>query len=795
MIKDYMRIRYQINILKNITEFPIHMDKTFSKYYEEIAGKIKNIPIRTKERVNGDKYYIQKIKTFFVEGKIYYEVTLSTATDHNNKFDRIIAFTRLNLMANYAVKLSTVETKINIFGKPTTIKIIDNWSVAIRACEIKNFYRILGITKQNYTASDNEYYEIMNLMTQENYNLLELVDLSDPVYNHKKEKIKSNCKSSHIWDMLDIARDYIKNDKNGGIILRYLLYHLNNKVIKSQYSMSPCSKLSDLHLRWETIPFEEMPYASSLRNHNPKKFDLFEIIPAIGREDELLASYIRSNIETKNKLYTSLEELKAFGEVEQLVQKFNSKLYDKHIPYRCLQIENNHIYIYGYEKDTIDIINELNELAKVGIQGYHDSFASFLKKENYQIDSQEKRTILENLYEDSCVALVYGAAGTGKSTLIKYLAYFYRDNPKVCLANTNSAVENLKRKVKDENCEFMTVHRYLNTLDTECDILVMDECSTVSNVDMKKILEKKNFKILLLTGDTYQIESISYGNWFSLAKTLVAQEAVYELNCTWRSDKQELLDLWSLVRESDDRIDEMLTKKEISKPIDESILIREEKDEVILCLNYDGLYGINNINNYLQNANRNRGIVFGLNTYKIGDPIIFGDTNRFLPVIYNNLKGVIYDIEEEKDRVWFSIQIDKAISQLDVQFAELELLKTLPNEKSIVKFYVNRFKNVDEDDDINSKAVVPFSIAYAVSIHKSQGLEYDCVKVIITNEIDDLITHNIFYTAITRAKQKLKIYWTPECQNKIISAIKHRENNKDAIFIKKKLNIHKTIVK
>ena len=78
-------------------------------------------------------------------------------------------------------------------------------------------------------------------------------------------------------------------------------------------------------------------------------------------------------------------------------------------------------------------------------------------------------------------------------------------------------------------------------------------------------------------------------------------------------------------------------------------------------------------------------------------------------------------------------------------------------KKSTVRFYVNEFKDLDEDDDINSDAVVPFFIAYAVSIHKSQGLEYNSVKIIITQEIEENISHNIFYTAITRASEKLVI--------------------------------------
>lgn len=71
---------------------------------------------------------------------------------------------------------------------------------------------------------------------------------------------------------------------------------------------------------------------------------------------------------------------------------------------------------------------------------------------------------------------------------------------------------------------------------------------------------------------------------------------------------------------------------------------------------------------------------------------------------------------------------------------------------SIIKFSVDKYRSTDEDDDY-SDTVVPFQVAYAVSIHKAQGLEYRSVKIVITNETEERITHNIFYTAITRAKE------------------------------------------
>ena len=73
-----------------------------------------------------------------------------------------------------------------------------------------------------------------------------------------------------------------------------------------------------------------------------------------------------------------------------------------------------------------------------------------------------------------------------------------------------------------------------------------------------------------------------------------------------------------------------------------------------------------------------------------------------------------------------------------------------------------------------------FQIAYAVSIHKAQGLEYDSVNVIITRDIDEMITHNIFYTAITRSKKYLKIFWSPETMHSVIKNFEKTNSKNDA---------------
>lgn len=198
-------------------------------------------------------------------------------------------------------------------------------------------------------------------------------------------------------------------------------------------------------------------------------------------------------------------------------------------------------------------------------------------------------------------------------------------------------------------------------LNTEFDILFIDECSTVSNSDMRQVLEKANFKLLVLVGDVYQIESIYFGNWFSIARKFVPATSVFELTYPYRTTNQDLLTVWDRVRKLDDAILEPLVKNGYVARLDESIFEHSNNDEIILCLNYDGLYGINNINRFLQNSNPNEGIVWGINTYKIGDPVLFNESNIFSPLIHNNTKGRIAGIHPDEQHKLFLISyiVDK----------------------------------------------------------------------------------------------------------------------------------------
>jgi ATP-dependent exoDNAse (exonuclease V), alpha subunit - helicase superfamily I member len=788
-IKKLMNDRFGMIILQNLSDFPISSDETLAEYYEKIAEKIMLYTNHTADR--SEKYYIQKIKPFFVRQGIFYEVTFTPANDYSSKFDRIIAFTSLEISDYYSVKFSLANDSIEILGKTMPITIIVGWEVAIRDCEYKNFSSILNGSPVKTTLSEQQ--GICAFLRQTGYNLVELVCAPMEMFESVKKQATQKAKSVIFLNDLERCRKIIQSKQSGANLLRYLLYHMNNIVIKDQWCGVQNANMSNLFVANGSIPFDKMPFISSPLKHNPRLGDLFDCIPSTNRKQEILARLVRNNTEIKGQLFTSISELTGFDNIPDLAREYNSNLWPGHRNEGELVIQNGQIFINGYKNDTCFILQKLREYASGGVQNYSRSIMAWLNSPNTGVDSEEKKIALIHMFESSRVALIYGSAGTGKSTLINHVAHFFADKKKLFLSQTNPAVDNLKRRVSASNCTFMTIAKFVKRsyVDTEYDLLIIDECSTVSNRNMRDIINKASFKLLLLVGDTYQIASIRFGNWFSAAQTFISGGSVFELTKPYRSDDKGLLSLWERVRKMDDTILEVIARQNYSVTLDASIFSPAEQDEIILCLNYDGLYGINNINRFLQESNPNPPIGWGIQQYKIGDPVLFNDNDRFGSVIYNNTKGTIVGIKilspgTTMRQIQFDIKLDKVLNGMDAFGRDFELLHNPDEGSSVIRFCVNVAKSTDDDEN-SSRAVVPFQVAYAVSIHKAQGLEYSSVKIVITDEVDELITHNIFYTAITRAQKKIKIYWTPEVEQKVLTSIVPRNISKDVQLLRQYL--------
>ncbi|KQS22357.1 ATP-dependent RecD-like DNA helicase [Frigoribacterium sp. Leaf186] len=785
--RDLTQSRFGLAILGNLAKFPIDLDPSLRDYYGKIAARMVALRATPTGQTSEGVYYIHSSRPFFVAGRIYYEVTFSLAHNKTSKFDRVIGFTDIDVTDKYAASVELVESSIDVLGQTMPVTLVRSWEVAIRGCEFNNFADLLGQANGKVSRGLVEYRNLMQYLTTTRSNLLDLVDMEDASYARVRTWVLSNTQRAPlIFAMLDEVRDLIRAKRPGSNLLRYLLLRMNNQVIKAQYDSASCGPLSNLHVSHSCRPFDTMPFCSSPRRHNPHFSDLAESLDASTRRHELLARRVRSNVEQNGIIYTPDAELDGFGDVDKLIANHNALLPPTaaHAPRKIIHA-NGHVFIRGYEDDTVTIINKLQAVAASGVATHSGDVQTWIDANPKAIDDDLKADALRGLFVHSKVALVYGAAGTGKSTMVDHIANYFGAERKLFLAHTNPAVDNLRRRVNAPNAEFSTITSHLSGWATsgKYDVLVIDECSTVSNASLLKVLENSSFDLLVLVGDVYQIESIEFGNWFNTIRSYLPATSVFELTKPYRTNDPALLTLWDRVRNLDDRIEESLSKNGYSTVLGDSLFRPQRDDEIVLCLNYDGLYGINNVNRFLQASNPNPVFTRRGTTYKVGDPVLFNDTNRFRGVIFNNLKGKIMAIEQVLGRITFDIELARDVTAADVLGTDL-----LWVEGSTVRFDVFDMADPDDDDDTVT-TIVPFQIAYAVSFHKAQGLEFDSVKVVITDVNEVNVSHSIFYTAITRARERLEVFWTPEAQQRILSRLAVKDNTKDENLLKARRGI------
>lgn len=154
-----------VAVLANLEAFPIDLDPSLREYHEKIAVRIEAVRAAHPHGLERDRYYIRKTRPFFLERRIYYEVTFCRAINKVNKFDRLVAFTDIDMTDRYVAMLVLKPDSIEVFGQQMPITIIYDWEVSIRPCEFNNFARLLGISLEVRTNSA-EYRHLMDCLTK-----------------------------------------------------------------------------------------------------------------------------------------------------------------------------------------------------------------------------------------------------------------------------------------------------------------------------------------------------------------------------------------------------------------------------------------------------------------------------------------------------------------------------------------------------------------------------------------------------------------------------------------------------
>lgn len=764
-LRSQMREMFGMMLLENLDDYPQDKSSELDYFYENIYEAICGIDERKHVEHTNYRYYILRKNVRPIKGKVFFEYVMSYAQEKISKFDRFVAYSLWDIPTNYAVQCDFASTDVEFNGINIGIICAVNWYSSIRPCEIEKLAALCGKTIS--VRSENPFYvSLMKFISRTGLNLLDII-LSEDYEDYVQET--GLTKKTELKEAMDVFRNVVLLEKPGHNVLRYVLAFLKNDVVRDQLSDRPNNRASYLYIKNEALPFDEMPYASELSGHIIPRAKLNRCLDIQEVRHQLIAAKVNQEAYDGNMLYVPFEDDK-FETCKAEVDVFNANLYSS-LKQQSRKIKSfaNHLYVENYYNSTKSVIEKLHKYTSFGVKDYTGLIAANNSLFD-EIDDDTKKVIVENIFKNSRLGMIYGAAGTGKTRIAEYMARLFEGQEILILANTNAAINNLKRRISVEyDCH--TIYDYLKNGSCwkEYNLVIVDECSTVSNDDFLQLLEKCNANALLLIGDIYQIESIKFGNWFNFARFFVEKKSVYELLTPYRAkDKQLLLEMWKCVREFDPHMFERLQANGFISILDESVFEKND-DEVILCLGYDGVYGINNINRYMQKINPSDPVQWGNWTYKVGDTILFNETRRFGNVLYNNLKGLILKIEKTSNAITFQIKVERVITGIEASDSGIRLIDCdVENNKSVVEFSVRKRVERDSDDD-HVNEIVPFQIAYAISIHKAQGLEYNSVKVIITEDIDERISHNIFYTAITRTTNKLKIYMSKDTQNKLAS--------------------------
>lgn len=782
-VQQFAETRFHIHFLAPFDDYPCNLDKTLRKYYELVdfafvAAGQKNL--------DDAVFYVDREKPIIIGShRLFYELTLIPVGDTGNKFGRLVVFSKNRVKDNYAIKTSLVLSSIQYEDHPVPVTLLKDWEVSIRPCELNRICYLTG-KSANVQRKSRDYQNLMALLKNTSLTLTSICS-SDAVDLAKYEALISNdTKSCAINTILSRCHAIIVNQRLGYRTIRYVLYRANYDLLKKVSVLPDKEPFMGTYISRSCYPFEQLPFARSLPEHNPPFSDLIFTQPVDNYDYQYVYRYLHDQLMNGGRMYVSKEEIKAlFPKADELIARYNKEAYN---PEAMINSRFDFYYIKKSEDDFVGIVHILKNYLSKGILNFQ-ALRMAVSSHLVTCLSEDKETALNSMFSNDRVALIYGPAGSGKTTLLSSLSTMFQGKSCLFLANTYAALNNMRIQTGKDGCAVGRVFRAVaafarRSQPVHYDAVFIDECSTISNEDCYKCLSRINTDCLVLVGDPQQIEAIEFGNWFSLASKFMPLRTQTFLTEDHRSvEGSHLLKLWGDVR--NEKIQEAsidLETNHFCQPINSSIFDYRQADQIILALNYDGVYGVNNLNSILQAGNPSDPIVWRQRIYKKGDPVVFTATDSFSNEIYNNLKGIITDVDPQEKRIFFTVKVHS--NQMSVgSYKGFECLSSGPDGFSVIRFFREKPNQEYFDNDGDNRYLIPFQIAYAVSIHKAQGLEFDSVKIVVTEEAGEHVTKNIFYTAITRSKCELCIYWSPEVQAKVLANAKTKQNNDYQILL------------
>ena len=427
-------------------------------------------------------------------------------------------------------------------------------------------------------------------------------------------------------------------------------------------------------------------------------------------------------------------------------------------------VSNNKIYKKRTKILEEVLANNINRVQRTSRPlGLDEVLISELEQNNNVILSESQKKAMKAL-ASSGIKVITGGPGSGKTTLtniiIQYCEKKYPDRGIVLCAPTGCAAQNMSTKTSHVA---ETIHKTLGikpfgkedvrvTIKREEKIYIIDEAS-MADLEISKLLFESipNDSIVILVGDVDQLPSVQAGS--VLQDIIEAGFETYRLEGSFRQAKN------SAIIENAYKIKEGNTNLNVngndfsiwdvptdSDAIDICLSLSNNDNCQVLCPTKKHDIGSKEISSLIQSHKNLKGGPtkrYGTTIYHIDDKIIMTH-NNYASNYYNGEIGYITDIDDEG---------------IEVKFLNHDYV------------YI---KNTD---------LIDMNLAYALTVHKSQGAEYEHVIIFLPKKANNMMNRNLLYTAVTRAKQTISIISVENSLEKAITnkAIKRNSGLVDMI--------------
>ncbi len=462
------------------------------------------------------------------------------------------------------------------------------------------------------------------------------------------------------------------------------------------------------------------------------------------------------------------------------------------------EVRDNKIWIYLYPTYIAEenIAEKLLRLQKAkNMKKIKDIKAEILKQEKMMdiILSEEQKEAIE-LVNDNNVCIITGGPGTGKTTIIKSIIDIYKLQKKkaVLCAPTGRAAKRMQEATGEEA---KTIHRLLEigkleedrmrveyeVAPIDADLVIIDEMSMVDLFIMNYLMKAIYLgSKVILVGDENQLPSVGPG---SILKDIIASEQIplVRLQKIFRQAAKSKIILNAhnvnngISFTTKDKLDGNQNEDffYINESISERILYNVISLSTERLKNYGdydffeniqvltptkkGILGTRELNKELQKAINPES---DLKNEKAYGELVFREGDRVMQIKNN------YDIYWEKRK-------DNYETGVGVFNGEIGKIVSINNAEKHMKIEFDDDKEAwygfDELDQIEH--------AYSITIHKSQGSEFDVVILAIPKTYQMLLTRNLLYTALTRAKKLLIVIGGKDTIDYMVQNINTKKRN------------------